>query len=424
MKIRFAGVALIGALALAQEPSPVPGLLSKIDEGKSKESFRALMALAALSGEHRKEAEAAAAKLPEFYREALLSEFRSRDLLKENYGRVHRVSIRAEDADPADLLETMARKTGLDLSPGYAFRRPDRAKLSMAVEDVSPMEALAEFCALAKVQPQYWGYGPIVLEQLSWFCEPFGAGHFAVLGKMVTVRERVDFSAPPERTARLEFDLVWHPSTRIATASKDVRLVEALTDTGIKLEKSTRKLVTAIRESDRWRGYVNRNLNRELELYLKLPDARPSKLSRLRFVVSAMVAGRERTYSVRDEKDVAKTKAGDDEFEITMSEPKSVEPDSRKFECFVKPLKMKPADLMLLPLRCEARYPKGGEGRTSMVPRLQGDGVVYDVYWYPLGYLDPAGRMAGQDPDNVKVTIPLDLIERPVYVEMRDVPIR
>ena len=56
--------------------------------------------------------------------------------------------------------------------------------------------------------------------------------------------------------------------------------------------------------------------------------------------------------------------------------------------------------------------------------RLQGDGVVFDVYWYPLGYLDPAGRMAGQDPESVKVTIPLDLIERPVYVEMRDVPLR
>jgi hypothetical protein len=415
-------LALIAAL-LAQE-SPVPRLVAKIDEAKSKESFQALMALAALPPEHRKETEAAAEKLPAFYREALASELKIRDLLKEKYGRIRRITIREDEIESLELLDRIAQKTGLDLSAGSSVSRRPQPKFSFDVSDATPIEALAEFCSIARVKPQYWGYGPIVLEQLSWSCEPFGAGHFAAISRMVTVRERVDFSAPPERTLRLEFDLIWDPTTCVATVAKDVRLVEALTDTGVRLEKSTRKPVTTIREMDRWHAYVNRNLNREVELHLKTDDASPSKIDRLRIVAATSVATREKVYSVRDEKNADKTKAADDEFELTMEKSPSVEPDSRKFECFVKPLKMKPADLMTLPVRFDARYPKGGEGRTYMNPRLRGDGVVYEVVWYPLGYLSPAGRMAAQEPDIVKVTIPLDLVERPLYMEFKDVPIR
>src|SRR5258708_6418608 len=74
-------------LILGQDPSPVPALLSRINDRDPVAAFRAIGDLADLGPAHRAEAEKGADSLPAFYRDALLAE------LKCPGGSTRRVSL-------------------------------------------------------------------------------------------------------------------------------------------------------------------------------------------------------------------------------------------------------------------------------------------------------------------------------------------
>src|SRR5688572_4423322 len=139
---------LLAAALLLQDPSPVKGLLGRIDGKDAAASMRAIRDLADLDAKHRDEIRAGAAGLPEFYRDALLSELQSPAPPK--------FTLKREGLALKECFDELSRQSGLafDYFAGPAVPGP----IDVDLDGVSAFEALADICQKGQVSPWWIGY--------------------------------------------------------------------------------------------------------------------------------------------------------------------------------------------------------------------------------------------------------------------------
>jgi len=403
-----------------QDPSPVKDLLSMVGDKDSAASHRAIAALADLPEAGRKEAEAAAASLPPYWRDVLQSELKMRAELGDA-SKTTRVTFSGEGGP----LKHLGRLPLL-LAPGNGVKDEALGSIAVDFRNAPAMEALGEILIKSRQVPRnHGGTRAFEIENfLKWIADPHSAGQFMLFPLSFRFRERVDFSGATERVAKLELLAVADPAARVATWRKDVRLVEAETDTGGRLTLSTRKPATSVREFEEWIGYVSRNPSWDVEIPLVVNDFKAATIKRLRITATARVARRSAEFSLEAGPDPEKPwRAANAEFEISLTETPQADPEGRTFTAFIRPLKMKSEELQELPLMFEPSFRGGTLGRCYFKPKLVRDGVEYQVTWYTLVSRWADGGRAGAL-QNMKLTIPLDLIDRPVHAEFRDISLK
>ncbi|HKS16839.1 MAG TPA: hypothetical protein VJU16_05975, partial [Planctomycetota bacterium] len=121
--------------------------------------------------------------------------------------------------------------------------------------------------------------------------------------------------------------------------------------------------------------------------------------------------------------DPEKSHTRDEEFMVTVTEAKGL-PTGRTAGIHIRPLKMKPEELLELPLTFKLSYARAGEGQTTFRPTPASGCVDYVVHWYPANYNDRNQSTYGTVVESAKVLIPLDLEERQFHVDLKDIPIR
>lgn len=422
--IRIGVLFLVASGLAAQEPSTVAAIADRVTEANPEASLRAIATLAARPASDRPEIEKRSALWPAYYREAFEAQIKARDALKALAKPLARVTLRGKESPASTLFSELASRTGLEIS-GFTGERHDKKLIDIESIDSTPMEALADLARVSGIIPTNQGAMPgfSVAEYPKQNVQPWAAGHFGLFFQYMGIRERVDFSTPPERVARMQFVVLWDKEIDVATIRPVVRLVEAVADTGEKLALSTRKPATSVRESEEYHGYVSRNRNRNLNVEVVIPSLKTARIARLRFVATALVPRRVKDYSIEEAADPAKGRVADEDFEITVTEAKGL-PNGRKCMIRIRPLKIKPEELVELPLTFKLSYARAGEGQTSFRPRVESGAVEYTVWWHPVKYNDPLEASYGTEVESAQVRVPLDPVEWPLYVDLKEIPLR
>jgi hypothetical protein len=422
--IRIGFLFLLASGPAAQESSTVAVIADRVTENNPEASLRAIATLAAMPSSDRAEIEKASAGWAAYYRDALQAQWKSRESLKGLVKPFARVTLRGKEASASTLFSELRSRTGLEFA-WEGGERFEKKLVDIESVDSTPMEALADLSRASTLFPADRSAIPgfLLMEGLKREVAPWAAGHFGLFLQHMGIRERVDFSAPPERVARMMFVVLWDKEIDVSTIRPVVRLVEAVADTGEKLALSSRKPATSVRESEEYHGFVSRNRNRSLEVPVVIPSLRTARITRLRFVATALVPRRVKDYSIEQAADPSKGRVADEDFEITVTEGKGF-PNARKAMIRIRPLKMKPEELAELPLTFKLSYARAGEGQTSFRPRIESGAVEYTVWWYPVKYQDPLQATYGTEVESVQVRVPLELVEWPIYVDLKGIPLR
>ena len=86
--------------------------------------------------------------------------------------------------------------------------------------------------------------------------------------------------------------------------------------------------------------------------------------------------------------------------------------------------KMKPAELATLPLRFQPRYKEFGDATNSVGHKVKENAVEYQMASYPQNGIAPQPGGSAATLEEIKLSVPLGLVERPVHVEMTDIPLK
>ncbi len=403
----------------AQDRSRVDELLSSITDQDSRASFRAIAALVALDREHRKATEEGATKLPAFYREALLSELCLRDELGEPFGREVRVTLKGESLAAAAHAAELETLTGLRLETS-SLRRQAGEPIAFEPGERSAMEALVELCAKAKVVPGAGSSSTIVLNPSPNEMPPWCYRNFALFPGYVSLAKKIDFSGKAAWKGLVWCSPLSDPGVRPAGWSPEFRLIEAVTDKGVLIEAAPKDRPTAFRTTDEdapKSGYARAP---SFTVALRLPDPLPEKIARLRGVATVQLAKSVREFSLAGTGETAR--AEDDDFEVVLTDGELGETYQPEAIFTVRPKKMKPEQLLALPLRAEPAYKGLGRGQTHYESKIVGKMVEYRVRWWPFDY---SGIRDGRpELESLKVSMTVGHVERPVYIELRDLPLK
>lgn len=417
--MRLALVAL--AFLAAQDPSPVGPLVAKVDEKDSRASFRAIEGLVALPPARRKEVEEAAAQLPEFYREALLSELGLQATLGEHFGREVRVTLKGDPRTAVTYLAELSKQSGIKIEPGYMLRERAGDPFALELENVPLLSALAEICVKAKQYPMVSNPSMITLNPTGADVRTFAYRNFAVFLNQVSLIKRVNFGGPAPWTCQLWCVPIADPGVKVISWKSQTRLIEAVTDKGERLEAAAAETASAIQHTDEDPPPAQGTRGSNCGVLLRVPGALPEKLSRLRFVATAVVARDSRDYAITKIAPPEPARAGDDLFEVEVTDTEGSQHYQQELTVVVRPRKKTPAELLALPLAFEVKYKDAEDGQTWSQGKIVDRAVEYRVRWWPLNYRRWGNNRAVE---SVKVSIPVDVVDRPVYVEFRDIGLK
>ena len=400
------------AATAAQGTNP-PDLRPREDP---RASFRALALLVDVDADGLREVEKRAADLPEFYRDALRSELKLRREMGDHFGKAVRVEVGPEEKTAAEHLDDLKERGGMRLLPGHGLRQNGGDPFGLATGTRTAMEVLAEICVRSNQVPHVYSASTITLAPGGIEVKPWVYRNFAAWLGTVSLTRRMQFTGPAGWKAQIRFTAMSDPGVRMAAWKPELRLIEALTEGGVRLEEAERTSRSAIRTEDgaaKSRRQTFRD--RGFSVVLKLPDETPEKIARIRGVATALVAKRVLTYRVE-------SGAKEDEtFRVEVTDPIAGSRFPPESVLRVRPKKMKPEELLDLPVRIHVKYKGLGEGQTRVESRLLEEGVEYKVQWWSY-----ALRFGRNHPEleRAEVSIPMDFIERPVYFEMRDIPLK
>jgi hypothetical protein len=221
-------IALAALLSLQDD---VAKQAARVGEKDSRASFDAVSRLADLAAASRPAVEAAAAKLPDFYRDVLLEELRARERMGGRYPKVRRLSIDAKDQPPLTVFSEINAKHGEALELSFFNRGAAAgAPVTLRIEDASFMEALDAACRQCKAG--------VMLNGTRLAVNPFQAnvGMFSFRHCLVQVTaasrsRKIEFGAGETRSFRLTFQLLWESDAGILRVVK-ARVTDAVDSGG------------------------------------------------------------------------------------------------------------------------------------------------------------------------------------------------
>ena len=408
-------VLLLAAMA-AQENTEVRDLLRRVGESDSRASFRALAEL--VDGDEGRLAEVreGAGDLPEFFRDALRSELKLRREMGDHFGKSIRVEVGPEEKTAAEHLEDLKERSGMRLLPGHGLRQNSGDPFSLSTGMRSPMEVLTEICGKCDQTPHVYAVSTITLAPGGFEVEPWRYRNFAAWLGTVSLTRRMQFSGPSGWKAQIWFTAMSDPGVRMAAWKPQMRLIEAVTDGGVRLEEAEHAVRSAIRtEAAPGKSRRQSFRDRGFSVVLKLPDKTPERIARIRGVATALVAKRVVTFRLES------GSKEDESFHVEVVDPVAGSRYQPESVLRVRPKKMKPGELLDRPVRIHVKYKGLGEGQTWVESRLLEEGVEYRVRWWSY-----ANRFGRDHPklEYAEVSIPMDFIDRPVYFEMRDIPLK
>lgn len=417
-------LALLAAL-LAQEPAPggVEGdLAGKVDEKNPAAAFEALAALVALPPERRAEVAAAAEKLPPFYKDVLRSELKLRDALGEHFGKEVRVTLKGESRTAVGHLGEITKQTGLRIEPGYGLRERAGDPFALDLQNATFMAALADLCARTKQYPMMYNSPHVTLNPSAMEVRSFCYRNFGLFLTNVSFYKKVNFGGPAPWTCQFWCMPIADPGVKVVSWKSQTRVLEAVTDKGVRLEGGRHDAPSAIQHADDDPLPPGAARNASCTVLLQIPGTIPEKLARLRLVATAVVARATRDYAVTRFGGPEKAKAEDDLFEVAVPETEGGQPYQPEITVLVRPKKLMPAELVALPVGFEVKYKDAGDGQTWFQTKTVDGAVEYRVRWWPFNYGNP--RDNKRVLESVKISIPTDVVDRPLYAEFTDIPLK
>lgn len=406
---------MIVALLLALQSSPVPDLLARIDGRDPDACFAAIADLADQPPEHRAEIEKGAAKLPAFYRDALLAE-----LKLQAPGRITLEGRRTI----AQHIEALERSSGLrfDLSGWRSSEgNPLDVEAELSCRSAPAMRALASLCAAKDVLIEKDGLSDRLIIRTAGKGRVWALGQrsLAVLHKYGGNRKWIDPARPTEWTARLDFNVVLGPSVQVS-GWKDIRVMEAVSEKGDDLRRDP--ATDGPPMLDFPDGPQRRDSGDEagFSVSVRLPEG-VRTAARLKLFAVAQVITKYRSTEAAVNDGVGRAVSAKDglEFDVKQIEPRR--PMSAAFILRVRTPDLTGRELSqrrtTIDMTCS-----GYRGFVELQLKEVGEKeAVYEGCWKPgLEYMivDEATLQ------KVTVRVADGLGERPVYAEFRDIPLR
>ena len=407
----------------AQEEASVEALLSRIGQGDSRDAFRAISRLSSLPEARRPDVRAGAEKLPSFYREALLSELKLRETLGDHYGQVVRVELEGGKKNAISHLDQLKQASGMKIAPGHWLKRGSDEAFALVGGPRSAMEALADICEKAKHYPYLYGSSTIVLTQSGIAVKPYCFRNFAFFVGSLRMWRKIDFSNQSPWKIHLYCVAVTDPGLEVATWNPEFRLIEAVTDKGVALKQDKATTISALQLVDRVQTKKPTRGSRGFPIILRLAGGSPEKLVRLRGVATAKIARLVRTFTVKEFEPLSEAQAADELFEVSVIDTEGGSQYQPETRVRLLPKTMTPEQLLDLPVRIDLTYQGMGDGQSWVEEKLVEKGVEYRVRWWPQEY---RAQPNNQRPklENLVLTVPMDFVDRPVYVELTDIPLK
>lgn len=411
----------IGLLLLAQESSPVPALLGKIDGRDPVACFRAIADLADLDPSRRAEIAKGAERLPAFYRDALQAELKWPPLAQK------RVTLQGKRTFRQQLKE-LERQTGVKIDIGFLDRSPSfeyqhDGEFSADCSEATAMEALAEVCG---------AFGAFIeRDELSDQLEvtDFGRKHWVagqrsliLFHKYAWKRKWIDLSSRAEWQAGLHFDALMGPGVRLY-GWKDVQVVEAVSDKGgdlrLKPDAESRSILGIEREDENpWHDQKG-----GFHISLRLPEDVRS-VSRLKISAIARVYTRHQSVEVNTKLGNGKGRASKDELDVEVQQAVPKEELNATFNIRVRAKGLTGKELAGRPMIVRAMC-SGFKGLGLLtMRRVENETVEYEAVWIKGDMISWTPPPEGLLLESVTVYVADGLEERPVFAEFRDIPLR
>jgi len=402
-------------------------LAESVSDRDPAASFAAISRLVDLSDTRKDEVEREAERLPAFYRDVLLSELKAKRDLGARFGCAPRISLKGSAKSVWHYLEEVGRQPGMKVHIEDWNRRMPTQPFDVDFREVLAIEAYVRLCGQSRLGTFNWSWlddGIRVTSAGDGVNDPPGPRpwffyrNIAIGQTMVSWRKVIDFSGPPRWVARLQFKVEQSLETKAVTW-EDVRVIEALGDGGQVLSSAPAE-ETAIPGFESSFGAPSQ----PFEVALRLPDQAVTGLSRLRFRVTARVPTQFRRYEITEFSSGRTTTKGDGYFDVYVRPREGVTLVSDNLHIRIRPKSERHSRLAGVPFKVLYHFDRPGAG--AQLFHFSGKGEEMAV-GTPMCTLREGLWMDGGKPRRplkIEVVIPVEIQDRPVYAEFRDIPLR
>ncbi len=365
-------------------------------------SFREVARIVDLT---RAEAEKAAAGLPAFYRDAVLDDLKARERLGDRFGRDARISIDAK-ADSVDrVINALKRGSGIPINAEEP-QDVQAARITLKLDDVPLMEALAAVCREAKLTPFMANDSIACVYDSLGFAATSAYRDFLVVLQPIERAWETDFGGSSRGRFGVQLVLIRRPETPIVGIG-GVELVEAADDKGRALERTKPPWEAEPEATTVWNageGHLPR-------LFLTWPGRDASKIARLRGSVAVRFALETSRFEFAAPKEGEQR--ADDHYELTVTGA-----GGTGFAVRVKP-KGGIEELKKAPVELRVRMKGLDEAITYASVHPEEAAIIYLV---PVP-VDDEGHAAGVV-ESAEVLIHRTTVERKIRFEFVDVPLK
>jgi hypothetical protein len=218
-----------------------------------------------------------------FYREVLRSELEAKSRLGERFGREKR--IRVKGGRPASAYLEDLEAAGLAVRARYVEAFESEDAIELALEGVTPLEALRALCLKTGAEAHAEGPGRAGLSSGALGeGEALAYRNFLVAAGARRRAEVADFGGPPKRGIEVALTLIWDRGVELATLSAPV-VLEATDENGKALALAEPGFLEALGEQYRTRSELE--LGDPWPAGVGLAPTASKKIARLRGYVVA-----------------------------------------------------------------------------------------------------------------------------------------
>ena len=409
---------IFGPLGLQDaKPSDVEKQAARIGDKDAQASFDAISRLVELSAGSKAEVEAAAARLPEFYRAALLEELKARESLGDRYGKETRVSIDAKEKSLSTVIDELKEKTKEKIDAYWIMQSRGSQAVTLKVDDVPIAEAIRTLCAEAKIRANFQcGFFQLFDGGGGGGGPSFQFRNFLFTAQSVQRTREVEFGGKATRVMSLSMTTLWDRAVTVVKI-KSAELIECQDDKGrpvrgLPLEEKPPTGDTAI--------FSNVNYYATAPaLRLEWPADDAEKLARVRGAFVVLVPDQSTVLRMKEAE--KGTKIGDEHFEATLE---GIRSDRNRTEAVIrlKPLKMSLDEFRKLSVSFRIKA-KEMEERICYGTGRASDGVVeYTINPRLMG--EEQVQRKALELESVEVVIHRTTAERKLHFEFRDIPLK
>ncbi len=367
---------------------------------------------------------AAVEKLEPFFQRVARDEQAARKALGARYGTVRPVTIKVQGKKPAEILAEIVKQGGLEVDTTYSLQRQPGEPLDLAVEDLTPLGALREFCAATKLTPSTSaGRGPIFLHQGGGEIGPGMAFRNFLVTHAVTSRNLVlDFAGPPSKGLLVSFNLLWDPGLDVIDVRDEVEVLEAVDDKGRALGRAPEAYVAAQRRSAEASGRSGWLGLRNPQLLLAAPEPDAAAIARIRGRAVALLSA-EASSLVLDKVDEGPQSGENDAFRA-RADASGDRMGQSSVQVRITPKGMTPAEFLARPLQLKVRIGSLGERSCTARVRVEGGEVVLEGQpaYHPADW--QGARPGERNITGVTVTLHTRCLERNAWFELAGLPLK